>query len=799
MAGQQIVWMRKALVFLVFFFVIISCRAQFNLSGKVTDTVGNAISLVTVKISGPKNRINYTQTDSLGFYHFSNLHAGKYSIICSSLNFEAASQLFALTKDTVINIQLKRNQHQLADVQVNVKKVLIEKKIDRTIFNVENSVAAIGTDALELLSKVPGVRVLNDQVSLVGRGGVNVMINDKLVPLSADELSSYLKSISSDNIAKIEVITNPPAKYDAQGNNGLINIVLKKVTAEGFKGSVNTAFTQASHPTTSMGGNLSYRKNKLTLSTNFNIRKGSLVPFEQSDIFYPTETWKIVNKDRNFRTVPSRQIGMDYQVSKKTVLGLSYNGGLTNFHSEENIKTTVYNNTGNLDSILNSDANAKIRSYYNSANVYLKQILDTNGKQLTINGDWFKYNDDKSRFFNTTSYFQNGGVIPNSFAEYLSTSKQNIDLYTLKADVDLRYKTFKLLFGAKLSFIKNQSNLAFYKVRNAVYEVDPKQTNLFNYQENTEALYVNYNKSTKQWDFQAGLRGEYTQIDAISVNEQNRNKYFRLFPTLYVVYRANDKSIFSMNYGRRINRPAYRKLNPFRWYSNQYAYVEGNPFLQPSYNDNIEISHTYNIYSTSFSFSKTTNGFSDINFIDTNTNIQAAKPINFITGYHYQLSNTVNFKPLKWMESANQLDIYYNSSYSYIPETLNNLKGFGAYFSTLNQFVFNSSKTILGEASFWYQFPAVDGLNRNKSQYNLDLGLKTLLLNKKIQLALTATDVLKTNKYLFSSLINNIKQEYNNYYDSRQLRITFRYNFGNEKIKQQERKLGNEEERRRSN
>jgi hypothetical protein len=792
--------MLKFLFSLFALFSVLSSRAQFKLSGKVADQEHQAISFVTVKISGPQNSVNYTQTDSLGFYHFNNLQAGKYAIIFSALNFKGGNRILILIMDTVMNIQLQGNQNNLADVQINARKALIEKQIDRTVFNVENSVSAIGTDALELLSKVPGVRILNDKVSLVGKGGVNIMINDKLVPLSDDELSNYLKSVSSGNIAKIEVITNPPARYDAQGNNGLINIVLKKNTAEGFKGSVNTAFTQATYPTVSAGGNLSYRKNRITLSTNFNIRKGSLVPFEQSDVFYPTQTWNIVNKDRNFRTVPSGQIGIDYQITPKTVLGLSYNGGLTNFHSEENIKTTIYNRTGNLDSVLNSDANAKIRSHYHSANVYLKQVLDSTGKQLTINGDWFKYSDDKDRFFNNTSYLQNGVIIPNSFAEYLSTSKQNIDLYTLKADVDLPYKTFKLSFGAKLSFIHNQSDLAFYKVRNAIYEIDPGQTNLFNYQENTQALYINYNKTIKRWDFQVGLRGEYTQIDGVSVNEQNSSDYFRLFPTLYISYHANDKSTFAVNYGRRINRPAYRKLNPFRWYSNQYAYTEGNPFLQPSYNDNIEISHTLNnLLTTTLSLSHTTNGFNDINFIDAGTNIQAAKPVNFITGYHYQFSNAVTFNVLKCWESINQVDVFYDVSNSSIAQTLSNLNGFGAYFSTLNQFVFNPSKTILGEASFWYQFPSVDGLNQNKNLYNLDLGIKTLLLNKKIQLGITATDVLKTNRYRFNSLINNIRQEYNNYYDNRQLRITFRYNFGNEKIKQQDRKLGNEEERKRNN
>ncbi|MDQ1140269.1 outer membrane beta-barrel family protein [Pedobacter agri] len=785
---------------LLFILTFSGVQAQFKIVGKSLGENNIGQSLISIKLTNAGNKSVYTQSDSLGNYIFLNLPSGSYNIFFSAINYVSQQLNFQLRTDTSIDIQLMENAQKLADVQINSKKPLVEKRIDRTIFNVENSISAIGTDALELLAKVPGVRVMNDQVSLVGKGAVNVMMNDKLIQLSQDDLSNYLKSISSDQISKIEVITNPPAKYDAQGNNGLINIVLKKVTAEGIKGSVNTVFTQATHPTASIGGNISYRKDKITINSTLNVRKGSIVPFEQSTIFYPNQTWNVINKDRNFRTVPSAQVGLDYQISKQTLLGLSYNGGLTNFHSEENIKTKVFNHQSNLDSLLNSDANAKIRSNFHATNLYLKQSLDSTGKQLIINADWFRFADDKNRFFNNQSYLTDGALIPNSFAEYLSTSKQNINLYTLKADVDLPFKTFKFAVGAKLSFINNESDVAFYKRRNTIYELDVNQSNLFSYRENTHALYVNLNKTIQKWDFQIGLRGEYTQIDGVSVNQRNENSYFQLFPTLYVVYRATDQSAWNINYGRRINRPAYRKLNPFRWYSNPFVYAEGNPFLQPSYNNNVEISHAYkSIFISTFSFSNTQDGFNDVNFINASSNTQASKPVNFITGYQYQFSNSAVLSLFKNWQTTNQFNVFYNVSSSSIVQTLSNLKGAGAYFSTLNQFTFTKSKTILADINFWYQFPTVDGLNENKSQCNLDFGVKTLLLNKKLQLSLNANDVLKTNKYRYNSLINNISQQYNNYYDSRQIRFTARLNFGNEKIKQLERKGGNEEERKRSN
>lgn len=773
--------------------------AQYILKGKV-DTEDGILTSVTVTIKDGTNFSKVTQTDSLGKFSFINLGKGNYQLLFSAVDFKTAAFTIILNTDTTIKVRLKKTAVNLKDVAINFKKNLIEKKIDRTVFNVDGSVAAIGTDALELMAKIPGIRVVNDRVSLVGKGSVNVMVNDKLTPLSGDDLASYLRSIPSDQIAKIEVITNPSARYDAQGNNGLINIVVKRNVNEGFKGSVNTGFTQAEHPTATGGGNLSFRKDKITLFTNFNIRKGSTVPFEQSNIFYPAQTWNVVNKDRNFRVAPAGQLGLDYQLSKNTIAGISYNTGLTNFHSEEHIRTTVFNKAQSIDSVLNSEANAKIKSNYHAANFYLKQRIDSSGKQVVINADWFKYNDDNNRFFDNTSYNQNGQIIPDSFAQYLSSSKQQIDLYTLKADVDLPYKSFNLSLGAKLSFIKNQSDVFFRQMRNDIYEIDNSRSNQFNYTENTQAIYLNLNKTIRKWDFQIGLRTEYTQTDGVSLNSATGNDYLKLFPALFLVYRANEKSEISLNYGRRINRPAYRKLNPFRWYTNQYSYTEGNPFLQPSYSNNIELSHVYSrILTSTLSFSNTNNGYYDVNFTEVNTNIQILKPVNLITSYQYQFSNSITLNQLKWLQSLNQLDVFYIRSNSSIAQTIPDLNGFGAYFSSLNQFIFNKSGTIMGDVNFWYQFPGVNDLNTMKSQYSLDIGLKKLMFNKKLQLALNAADILKSRKDRYSSVVSNIRQEYNNYYDSRYLRLTIRYNFGNDKLKQQDHKAGNEEERRRGN
>jgi hypothetical protein len=298
---------------------------------------------------------------------------------------------------------------QLKEVKVTKTKPILERKVDRLVYNAENSIAAIGTDALELLAKIPGVKVQNDKISLVGKGSVSILVNDRLIQLSEADLYTYLKSISSDQIATIEVMTNPPAKYDAQGNNGLINIVFKKNKNDGFLTTLNLDNTLASHYTAAAGLSANYKKDKLSLFGNLNFRKGSIAPSEQTEIDYPTQTWKTLNKFRNYRTVPSGQFGMDYQWNKSTLLGVSYSASHTNLHSEESIKTSIYNPLGAIDSLLVSDANANISSAYQSANLFIKQTFDSTGKQLLINGDWFTYQDDRSRNFNNNTSFASGG------------------------------------------------------------------------------------------------------------------------------------------------------------------------------------------------------------------------------------------------------------------------------------------------------------------------------------------------------------------------------------------------------
>jgi hypothetical protein len=295
---------------------------------------------------------------------------------------------------------------------------------------------------------------------------------------------------------------------------------------------------------------------------------------------------------------------------------------------------------------------------------------------------------------------------------------------------------------------------------------------------------------------------EATKTEGISttLNQENKNYYTQFFPTAYMTYTPNENNVFSLSYNKRINRPAYFSLNPFRWYDNPYSYAEGNPFLQPSFSHDIEFSYTHNQnWENKIYYSKTNNGFYQLSIIDANTSIQATKYQNYFNTQIIGFSESYTFDKLKWWESVNSFDLSYSNSDSKLSITNQNLQGFNAYFSTDNSFNLNTSKTIIFNFNFWLSPKGVSDLDKSTASNELNLALKLFFLSKKIQLSIIGNDVLSSNRSSYISYTNNIKQEYKNYYDFRYFRISLNYKFGNKNVNVNKRDFGNEDEKERTN
>lgn len=777
--------------------------SQINISGVVKDSISNIEFANVILKNGNNSVVSGSITNEKGLFTLIS-KKGKYNLTVSFIGYKDwFKEILIEDKDIDLgNIQLIQSQYKLEEVVIAAKIPTIKRKVDRLIFNIQNSIVSSGGDAMDVLQKTPGVRVDGSEIGLIGKSSVRILINDRLSPLSGEDLAGYLRNLSSDDIAQIEVITNPPSKYEAEGNSGLINIVLKKVKRDYFGGNIRSTYRQATYSTAFLGSGVTYQKNKLSLFANVNSGDGSIEVSETNKIFYPTQSWDTDTKIRYFTKFVSGRVGIDYDITDKTSIGVQYLGATSRPDNKERTATNIFNNSNSIDSLLLTKANSDKKTYYHSLNGHFKTELDTLGRSMNIDLDYFLYNDDLDRVNTTEFFLENGNIIQNSTDIFKNTSNQYIKSFTSGIDFEWPTKFTNLEFGGKLSYIKNNSDVGAFNFQNGSFAVNSNQSNIFEYKENTQAIYVSASKSVEKWDFKLGFRLELTQTKAksITLNQKNNNNYNKLFPTAYVTYNPNDDNSLSLSYGKRINRPSYSSLNPFRWFSNPYSFTEGNPFLQPSFVDNFELSHTLkNNLNTSLYVSLTEDGSDQITLTDNDTNIQATVRRNFLEEYAIGISQSYTFKKIKWLESYLQYDINYSKIKSTLPNTIDEQDGLNFYAGVDNSFYFNSEKTFLGELNFWYSSPGVSGVDNITESYAVDMGLKWLFLEKDLQIRLVFSDIFKTNQSTINSVVNGINQEYRNYYDNRQLRVSATYRFGNKKLRSKEKQFSNEEERSRTN
>ncbi|WP_440134871.1 outer membrane beta-barrel protein [Chitinophaga sancti] len=780
---------------------------QDRISGQVINKSNKSIQDVSVilfsKTDGHVLKTSITNAD--GHFEISSDHLLNNDLKFTHLNYD--ERIIHLDtealKNGIITVLLdEASRRNLKEVQVTTRKQLIERKIDRTIFNVENSIAVIGGDAMDALSKAPGVRVgSNNSISIIGKNTIKVLINDKLIRLSGDDLVNYLKSIPAADLSRIEVITNPPSKYDAEGNSGLINIVTRKVKREGFYGNVRMNFIKTVYQSENGGVSFSYIKDRMTLTGGINGNHNRTYSTNTKRTFYPEQLWdESANKIRKNRSI-SGSIGLDYKINSKQLIGFQYNASFPGNDDKASSLTTVRSYEKlKPDSLITTNSLTSSRIQNHSFNIHHEIEIDTAGKGVFTDADYFYYTKGSNGIY--SSYTQNDAMSdPAHMSGALNQTPQKIKLMSAQTEFRYPVRNYKLSWGAKISMIRNNSNSNFYIENADTLLLDTSRTFKFRYKENTEALFFSGNRSFGKLEVQLGLRAEYTQINGVSetYNQENEAFYLKIFPTAYFLYRFDDEQSLSLTYGRRISRPEYSRLNPFRYYSSPYSYSEGNPYLLPSYSNNFEISHNYKDLVTSQGFvSILYNGFDQIGIPDKNTNIIGIVQRNFLKVTSCGINETINTTYSSWLESYHEISVYYNSAVSSNINTPKKVDGWGAYLSTSNTITFNKKKTILGSADFWFQFPEISGVDKVESYYSLDLGLKLLLLHKKLTVIINGTDLLKTNKVYFSSITNSIVQNYGGYSGARSVRLSFSYKFG-AAIKSQRKKnsVSNDSEKKR--
>lgn len=805
--------MKKAFIFLhllLIFSVATFAQTQTgSISGRITDG-GDQKIIDEATISLFKNKdsslVKINLTDKDGNFEFQNVAPGKYYLVASSVgHLSIYSQPINVADENVSigSLKLTNEVKTLKGIMITAKKPFIERKIDRTIINVDASITNAGTTALEVLEKSPGVSVDKDgNVSLKGKAGVTIMLDGKPSYLSGQELANLLRNMPSTAIEQIEIMTNPSAKYDAAGNSGIINIRTKKNKMSGINGSVTTSVLQSKYTKTNNSINLNYRTGKVNLFGNYSyslwqgngnqtiVRKFRDTSTKQVETIFDQNISRY-NQSQNHNI----KAGLDFYASKKTTLGVVFSGYINPYKSSNNNQTDLNNAYNKTDSIVIADYYNKGNSKNFSTNLNLYHKFDSTGKEFTVDVDYLDYTQPSNTVLNNHYYYPDFTVRKDP-SSLIGDLPSTIKIYSAKTDFTFPLKhNAKIETGLKSSYVSTDNDAIYQNQTSAGTSVDEGKTNHFIYKENINAAYVNYNRQIKKWGVQAGLRAENTnatghQLGNASHPDSSFTKnYVNLFPTVYVSYQMNDKNTFSANYGRRIDRPDYGDLNPFYYFLDEYTYQVGNTLLQPQFSDNIELSHTYNGFlTTTLNYNKIHNVFSDVIKQITSERKTFQTKENLASKTSYGIAVSANFPVTKFWSTNLYSNVNYNA-YSGVLDGGNlEINAITVMANMNNQFKFNDAWSA--ELSGFYRGKGIEGELVMNPMWRLDAGVQKLILKKKGSLKFSVRDIFNSQNFSGSVNYQDIDIRLKNKWDSRTFSLTFSYRFGKPIKNQQHKRTG---------
>jgi iron complex outermembrane receptor protein len=798
--------MKKCLAILTLITLSYSSIAQVahgRLMGTVTDEAQKGVEAATVSLLSSKDSSlqKMSVTDKSGNYSFENLGYGKYFLSITAVGHaQLFSNLFEVKESneviTMNPMVLKAESKSLSAVSVVARKPLIELKMDKTVVNVDAAVTNVGASALEVLEKSPGVTVDKDgNISLKGKQGVQVYIDGKPSYVSGSELVNLLKNMNASQLEQIEIMTNPPAKYDAAGNSGIINIKTKKNKSKGFNGSATAAFSQGAYWRTNGNVNLNYRNGRYNAFFNYSYNKNN--SYQELTIHRTYKKGDLKTIDALFDQVafmPSSNIGnnlkfgADYFVDKKTTIGFVASGFI-NPETWRNFNTAyLKNGYGELDSIVYATARTNDKWKNGNLNLNFRRQFDSSGRELSADVDYSTYASNNHQVFLNTAFDPNW--VKMSQTNLLSNLPLSIDIYSAKVDYSQPIKKdLKLEAGVKSSFVNTDNAANYYNVNNGEASVDYKKTNQFLYKENINAAYINLNRQFKKFGIQAGVRFENTNYKGHQLGNKERpdssftNTYNNLFPTVYLSYNASKSHQFGLSFGRRIDRPAYQDLNPFLFFLDNYTYQAGNPYIRPQYTTNVELSHIFKgIINTTLNYSRTLDYMNET-FEQSHDTTNADKGYativrqgNIGVRHNAGISISAQIPVTKWWSSSVYTNYNYNQFKGELYGELINVSAATVLFNVNNQFKF--SKSWSAELSGFFRTRGVDGQIIIQPLGQASAGVSKQVMKGKGSIRFNMRDMFYTNMAKGHMNFQRTEVTFENRRDSRVGTISFTYRFG---------------------
>ena len=782
---------------------IFSGSAQIAITGTVTDEKSQPVGFASVALvaAADSQLVKGALSDTTGAFSIADVPSGEYRLLINMLGYETQyTEPFTIktdSKNVTADISLKEADNLLREAVVVAKRPLFEQKADRLIMNVSDSPIASGGSALEILQKLPGVLVVQDRVTLAGNSNVSIWIDGKASQYA--DMNAVLRDMPGDQIDRVELITQPGAKFDATGGT-IINIILKRNANLGFNGTAALTLGGSTYDQSDAGTD-DRNYHRLNPSLSLNYRKGQWNLFG-SYSYYERNNFNIINVDRfigqesyfqkGYSPDESQshnyRFGADFFATEKTTVGLLFRGFNRSSESMGTNVTDVFDREqtqqfGSFTTL--NDAFSDRSNFLTNLNVKHEFNAKT-GHALNFDIDYTQYAINNTSLLNI---FQNEPNSPESHSvqkvdQPIQLLVGNLD-YTLPID-----STFKVEVGAKSSFAKIDNQLDF--LRGVM--LDPDLSNDFLYEENINAGYFNLSKKLGRFDLIGGLRAEQTVVSGTTMNQQllDRN-YLQWFPSASALYRVNEHFAVQGSYSRRVNRPGFQQQNPFAFFIDSLTYTQGNPKLRPEISNNGQFAVTYdNQPFMRISYSKTNDVIIEnaprlegTRTFTTSENLAKYERWAFELNFPVKIGDIVDGyggnQFIRNAYDAEYLDIHYKrAKWNWLAYTQINVK-------LPADFKF--------EIGGWYMTNFLEEFFDIGSMGGMSLGLSKTFWEKRGRLSLSVNDVLYTQKTNVHIDYGDVLVNFFERGDSRNARLTFSYRFGNTELKgARRRNTGSEEE-----
>nr|WP_121269815.1 outer membrane beta-barrel family protein [Pedobacter schmidteae] len=790
----------------------VAASAQKKISGKILDENAQHIPFASVTIlrSADSVKTHTAMTDTAGNFILTDLKNGKYLIKISCIGYQDYYS-------PVIELNESRNQHHLGLIRLNTdnrllntvnisgQRPLIEQTLDRTVMNIEKSILAEGNTALELLSKAPGLTVSESgEVSLKGRPGTTVMINGKPTYLSGDQLANLLKGTSSSSISRIEIMSNPTAQFDASGSGGIVNIIMKKNLLTGFNGNINGNIGVGRGLRHSEGISLSYNTNKLNLYGSYSAHNQNLESSSRAERkFYngnlinnPALVQSTLQENREKAKLRAHnfRIGADLNLDEKNTLGFLMNGAIGKYPTTQPSSNRLFNANAAASRIALTETTDRENWTDLLYNINYVHKFDKNGHELKADVDYIYHFSRMNQLLNTR-YLAADGTPSALSSGRRGNIPSNDDVYAGKIDYILPLsKVSKLEAGWKGSYVRTENNLQYDTLKTGQYVPDASTSNHFIYKENIQAAYVNFNTSWNKYQLQAGLRAEFTGTkgEQLTSNTSFKRNYLGIFPSVFLTRDFNEAHQLKTGYSRRIKRPGYWDLNPFRVYDDPFTFYEGNPYLKPSIVNAIELGYAFKSqYFVTLSYNHTGDVIAEQLGQLGQENITFERPENMGSFDNLGISFTTSVQPFKWWTGSQFLNLYHNR-YKIAGNTAN-LVNSGNTLSFNSQNTFALGKGWKAELSAFYISQETSGISTTRPYHTISSGIQKEIFKGKGNVKFMVNDIFEGYRIKRKMAYETVLFQSSRISDSRYGTLSFSYHFGKKGQASNERSTSSEE------